>query len=68
MWLQKVYRKRAKAEMAAAKAQGDKFQEQLYDGKQLAYKVSNCCIKFHISIRPNSIRPLNLVYLLTCRL
>lgn len=35
-----VYRKEAKKKMARAKAEGDTLMESLYNGKQLAYKVS----------------------------
>jgi DNA polymerase delta subunit 1 len=35
-----TFRKKAKKDMAAAKDRGDKFSEMLYNGKQLAFKVS----------------------------
>lgn len=35
-----VFRKEAKKNMAKAKAEGDAFRESLFNGKQLAYKVS----------------------------
>ena len=36
----KLFRKQAKKDMAIAKAAKDKTMEKIYDGKQLAYKVS----------------------------
>ncbi len=36
----KLFRKQAKKDMAIAKASKDKTMEKIYDGKQLAYKVS----------------------------
>ncbi len=35
-----AFRKKAKRDMAAAKAAGDSFAANLYNGKQLAYKVT----------------------------
>jgi len=35
-----AFRKQSKRDMAAAKAAGDKFQEAVHNGKQLAYKIS----------------------------
>lgn len=39
--VQKEFRKRAKKKMAQAKADGDAFMEQIFDGQQRAFKV--CC-------------------------
>lgn len=41
------YRKQAKKDMARAKEEGDEWQAALYNGKQLAYKITmNRCGRF----------------------